>query len=137
MVFTPLASPPAQAGGYGVPDRTRAPGTVHIDAIADEIADATITEVAAFGPMTGERLRAEVRAYSFMIAQRVISAAIVREAGHGAHARGAALTLTALTFDYNIAVTTAMATSGSTAAATHAPRAMSANAVNTFGTRRS
>ena len=125
-----------------------------VDAIADEIADATITEVAAFGPMTDERLRTEVRAlargqldgflaatragtrpgpamlqavrdrattrarqlvplaamlHSFMIAQRVISAAITREAGHGARARGAALTLTALTFDYNIAVTTAMA----------------------------
>jgi hypothetical protein len=125
-----------------------------IDAIADEIADATITEVAAFGPMTDERLQAEVRAlargqldgflaatragtrpgtamlqavrdraatrarqlvplaamlHSFMIAQRVISAAITREAGHGARARGAALALTALTFDYNIAVTTAMA----------------------------
>src|SRR5689334_6987844 len=47
--------------------------------------------------------------HSFMIAQRVISAAITREAGHGARARGAALALTALTFDYNIAVTTAMA----------------------------
>ena len=125
-----------------------------IDAIADEIADATITEVAAFGSMTDERLRAEVRAlargqldgflaatragtrpgaamlqavrdrattrarqlvplaamlHSFMIAQRVISAAITREAGNGARARGAALALTALTFDYNIAVTTAMA----------------------------
>ena len=125
-----------------------------VDAIADEIADATITEVAAFGPMTDERLRAEVRAlargqldgflaatragtrpgpamlqavrdraatrarqlvplaamlHSFMIAQRVISATIAREAGNGAHARGAALALTALTFDYNIAVTTAMA----------------------------
>lgn len=125
-----------------------------IDAIADEIADATVTEVAAFGPMNDERLRAEVRAlarhqldaflmatragtapdatmlavvrdrattrarqlvplaamlHSFMIAQRVISAAIAREAGGGARARGAALTLTALTFDYNIAATIAMA----------------------------
>lgn len=43
--------------------------------------------------------------HSFMIAQRVISAAITREAGHGAQARGAALALTALTFDYNIAAT--------------------------------
>jgi hypothetical protein len=125
-----------------------------IDAIADEIADATVAEVTAFGPMTDERLRAEVRAlarqqldvflratragarpdasmlavvrdraatrarqlvplaamlHSFMIAQRVISAAIAREAGPSASARGAALTLTALTFDYNIAATTAMA----------------------------
>ena len=47
--------------------------------------------------------------HSFMIAQRVISAAIAREAGRGARARGAALDLTALTFDYNIAATTAMA----------------------------
>lgn len=47
--------------------------------------------------------------HSFMIAQREISAAIAREAGGGAPARGAALDLTALTFDYNIAVTTAMA----------------------------
>jgi len=31
MVFTRLASPPAQAGGYGVPDRTRVPGTVRLD----------------------------------------------------------------------------------------------------------
>jgi PucR C-terminal helix-turn-helix domain/GGDEF-like domain len=127
-----------------------------IDAIADEIADATVTEVAAFGPMTDARLRAEVRAlargqldafllatragtrpdasmlaavrdraaararqlvplaamlHSFMIAQRVISAAIAREAGSSARARGAALALTALTFDYNIAATTAMADS--------------------------
>jgi hypothetical protein len=124
------------------------------DAIADEIADAAVTEVAAFGPMIDERLRAEVRAlarqqidtfltatragirpddtmlaivrdraatrarqlvplaallHTFMIAQRVISAAIAREAGSGARARGAALDLTALTFDYNIAATTAMA----------------------------
>jgi PucR C-terminal helix-turn-helix domain/GGDEF-like domain len=124
------------------------------DAIADEIADATVTEVTAFGPMADERLRAEVRAlarqqldafltatrtgtlpdasmlavvrdraatrarqlvplaamlHSFMIAQRVISAAIAREAGADASARGAALGLTALTFDYNIAATTAMA----------------------------
>jgi len=125
-----------------------------IEAIADEIADATVTEVAAYGPMTDDRLRTEVRAlarhqldtflqatragtrpdatmlaavrdrattrarqlvplaamlHSFMIAQRVISAAIAREAGSGARARGAALGLTALTFDYNIAATTAMA----------------------------
>lgn len=125
-----------------------------VDAIADEIADATVTEVSAYGPMTDARLRAEVRAlarqqldaflqatrtgtqpddtmlatvreraatrarqlvplaamlHSFMIAQRVISAAIAREAGSGARARGAALDLTALTFDYNIAATTAMA----------------------------
>ena len=125
-----------------------------IEAIADEIADATVTEVAAFGPMTDDRLRAEVRAlargqldgflratragarpdagalaavrdraatrarqlvplaamlHSFMIAQRVISAAIAREAGPSARTRGAALALTALTFDFNIAVTTAMA----------------------------
>jgi hypothetical protein len=125
-----------------------------IEAIADEIADATVTEVTAFGPMTDDRLRAEVRAlargqldgflratragarpdagtlaavrdraatrarqlvplaamlHSFMIAQRVISAAIAREAGPSARTRGAALALTALTFDFNIAVTTAMA----------------------------
>jgi hypothetical protein len=47
--------------------------------------------------------------HSFMIAQREISAAIAREAGSGARTRGAALALTALTFDYNITVTTAMA----------------------------
>ena len=125
-----------------------------LDGIADKIADATVTEVAAYGPMTDDRLRAEVRAlarhqldafltatragtrpdatmleivrdraatrarqlvplaamlHSFMIAQREISAAIAREAGSGARARGAALALTALTFDYNIAATTAMA----------------------------
>src|SRR5262249_48818295 len=46
---------------------------------------------------------------SYLIAQRVISAAITRSAGSGAQSRGAALELMARTFDYNIAVTTAMA----------------------------
>jgi hypothetical protein len=46
---------------------------------------------------------------SYLIAQRVISAAIVREADTDAASRDAALALTAMTFDYNIAVTAAMA----------------------------
>jgi sugar diacid utilization regulator len=47
--------------------------------------------------------------HSYLIAQRVISAAIGREAGSDSRSRGAALALTTLTFNYNIAVTTAMA----------------------------
>ena len=44
--------------------------------------------------------------HSFMIAQRVISAAIAREAGHGARTRGAALTLqTWIDHDLNVAAT--------------------------------
>jgi GGDEF-like domain/PucR C-terminal helix-turn-helix domain len=52
-------------------------------------------------------LSAQVQSY--LIAQRVISAAIAREADPDARSREAALTLTARTFDYNIAVTAAMA----------------------------
>jgi hypothetical protein len=44
---------------------------------------------------------------SYLIAQRVISAAIAREAGTDVESREAALTLTAKTYDYNIAVTAA------------------------------
>jgi hypothetical protein len=125
-----------------------------VEQIADEIADATVAEVEAFGAMRDATLRAEVRAlarqhlsaflrvtraeqpppaemlaevreraatrarqlvplaalvHSYMIAQRVISAAITREAGPDARSRGAALDLMAGTFEYNIAVTTAMA----------------------------
>jgi hypothetical protein len=125
-----------------------------VEQIADEIADATVAEVEAFGAMRDATLRAEVRAlarqhlsaflqvtraerpppaqmladvreraatrarqlvplaalvHSYMIAQRVISAAITREAGPDARSRGAALELMASTFEYNIAVTTAMA----------------------------
>jgi hypothetical protein len=47
--------------------------------------------------------------HSYLIAQRVITDAIASEAGAGAPSRGAALTLIAQTFDYNIAVTSAMA----------------------------
>ena len=47
--------------------------------------------------------------HSYLIAQRVISAAIADEAGSDTRSRGAALQLTAKTFDYNIAVTAAMA----------------------------
>jgi hypothetical protein len=47
--------------------------------------------------------------HSYLIAQRVISAAIAAEAGPDARSRGAALELTARTFDYNIATTAAMA----------------------------
>jgi hypothetical protein len=127
---------------------------VRLEEIADEIADATVAEVAAFDPMRDATLRAEIRAlsrqqldafldatrrggapspgivavvreraalrarqlvplaallHSYLIAQRVISAAIVREAGSDSRSRGAALALTTLTFNYNIAVTTAMA----------------------------
>ncbi len=46
--------------------------------------------------------------HSYLIAQRVISAAIGREAGGDSRSRGAALALTTLTFNYNIAVTTAI-----------------------------
>ena len=69
--------------------------------------------------MAAVRERAAVRArqmvplaallHSYLIAQRVISAAITREAGSDSRSRGAALGLNALTFDYTIAVTTAMA----------------------------
>jgi GGDEF-like domain len=52
-------------------------------------------------------LAAQVRSY--LIAQRVISAAIAREADTDARSRDAALTLIAKTFDYNIAVTAAIA----------------------------
>ena len=47
--------------------------------------------------------------HSYLIAQRLISAAIAREGGEDAQSRGAALALTARTFDYNITITTAMA----------------------------
>ncbi len=47
--------------------------------------------------------------HSYLIAQRVISAAIAREADPDAQSREAALALIARTFDYNIAVTAAMA----------------------------
>jgi sugar diacid utilization regulator len=47
--------------------------------------------------------------HSYLIAQRVISAAITREAETDAQSREAALALIATTFDYNIAVTAAMA----------------------------
>ena len=47
--------------------------------------------------------------HSYLIAQRVISAALAREADTGAQSRDAALALIAKTFDYNIAVTAAMA----------------------------
>jgi len=47
--------------------------------------------------------------HSYLIAQRVISAAIASEAGTDSQSRGAALMLTAMTFDYNIQVTSAMA----------------------------
>lgn len=52
-------------------------------------------------------LAAQVQSY--LIAQRVISAAIAREADTDARSRDAALMLIAKTFDYNIAVTAAMA----------------------------
>ena len=47
--------------------------------------------------------------HSYLIAQRVISAALVREAGTDTQSRDAVLALTAKTYDYNIAVTAAMA----------------------------
>jgi PucR C-terminal helix-turn-helix domain/GGDEF-like domain len=47
--------------------------------------------------------------HSYLIAQRVISAAIAREADTDAQSRDTALALIARTFDYNIAVTAAMA----------------------------
>ncbi len=46
---------------------------------------------------------------SYMIAQRIISAAITRDAAPDARSRGAALDLMARTFDYNIVMTAAMA----------------------------
>jgi hypothetical protein len=52
-------------------------------------------------------LSAQVQSY--LIAQRVISAAIAREADPDARSRDAALMLIARTYDYNIAVTAAMA----------------------------
>jgi hypothetical protein len=47
--------------------------------------------------------------HSYLIAQRVISAAIVHDAGTDAESREGALTLIAATFDYNIATVSAMA----------------------------
>ena len=124
------------------------------DEIAEEIAAATVSEVAGFAHVNDRMLHAEIRAlarlhlgaylatarsgegprasvleaareravlrarelvplaalvHSYLIAQRVISAAITREAGADAPSREAALALIAKTFDYNIAVTTAMA----------------------------
>lgn len=124
------------------------------DEIAEEIAAATVSEVAGFAHINDRMLHSEIRAlarlhlgaylatarsgdgpaasvlaaareravlraremvplaalvHSYLIAQRVISAAITREAGTDAPSREAALALIAKTFDYNIAVTTAMA----------------------------
>jgi hypothetical protein len=47
--------------------------------------------------------------HSYLIAQRVITGVLAGEAGTGSRSRGAALALIAKTFDYNIAVTSAMA----------------------------
>lgn len=47
--------------------------------------------------------------HSYLIAQRVIADAITREAGTDARSRGAALALTAQTYDYNIGLITALA----------------------------
>jgi sugar diacid utilization regulator len=69
--------------------------------------------------LSGTRERAMQRAremlplsalvHSYLIAQRVISASIAREAESNIPSRNAALELTAMTFDYNIAVTAVMA----------------------------
>jgi hypothetical protein len=112
----------AEVGGFGSGRNT---------ALHDEIRTLARHHLAAFlhavrtgGPPSPEvlaaaRERAVSRAremvplaallHSYLIAQRVISAAIAAEAGADAKSRGSALQLTAKTFDYNIAVTTAMA----------------------------
>ena len=124
------------------------------DAIAEEIAAATMAEVEGFRAISDALLGAEIRnlarrhleaflrlartgappseqmldaarergiqrareliplaalVHSYLIAQRSISAALAREADTDARSREAALTLIAITFDYNIAVTAAMA----------------------------
>jgi sugar diacid utilization regulator len=56
-----------------------------------------------------EMLPLSALVHSYLIAQRVISASIAREAESNVPSRDAALALTAMTFDYNIAVTAAMA----------------------------
>src|SRR6185312_1650892 len=89
---------------------------MHLDAFLQTLRDG--------GPPPGRMLaaareRAAARAremvplaalvHSYFIAQREISAAIAREAGPDARSLEAALALTAMSFDYNIAATAAMA----------------------------
>jgi hypothetical protein len=95
-----------------------------IRALARRHLDAWVESARTGGPprpevLAAARERAALRAremvplaallQSYLIAQRVISAAIAQEADASAESRGAALRLTARTFDYNIAVTAAMA----------------------------
>ena len=97
-------------------DEIRALARAHVDAFAETMRTG--------GPpppelMDAVRARAEQRArelvplsplvQSYLIAQRVIGAAIAREASPNARSREAALQLTERTFDYNLAVTKAMA----------------------------
>jgi sugar diacid utilization regulator len=95
-----------------------------IRALARQHLDAFLALARAGGPpseavLNASRERAVQRAremvplsalvHSYLIAQRVISAAIAREADTDARSRDAALVLIASTFDYTIAVTAAMA----------------------------
>lgn len=95
-----------------------------IRALARQHLDAFLHSARAGGPpspqiLAAARERAARRArelvplaallHSYLIAQRVIAAAITREAGSDIASLGAALDLTAVTFKYNITATAAMA----------------------------
>ena len=82
-------------------DATRA-GAPPSEAILADTRDRAVQRAREMVP-----LAAQVQSY--LIAQRVISAAIAREAGPDVRSRDAALMLIAKTYDYNISVTAAMA----------------------------
>jgi hypothetical protein len=88
----------------------------HLDAYIQTVRSSTPPATAI---LQAARERAAMRAremlplaavvHSYLIAQRTISAAITREAGADSDSREAALWLIATTFDYNIALTSAVA----------------------------
>jgi hypothetical protein len=97
-------------------DEIRALARRHLDAFLESVRSGAPPSE---GMLAAARERAVQRAremvplaslvHSYMIAQRVISAAIAREAETNLRSRDAALALTARTYDYNIAATAAMA----------------------------
>jgi hypothetical protein len=97
-------------------DEIRALARRHLDAFLESVRSGVPPSDAMLAA-TRERARQRARemvplaalVHSYMIAQRVISSAIAREAETDARSRDAALALTAKTFDYNIASTAAMA----------------------------
>jgi hypothetical protein len=116
------ASTAAEVEGFQLINDTRL--TAEIYSLARQHLDAFVQMVRDGGPpapqaLAAARERAALRAremvpltalvHSYLIAQRVSSAELVREAGTDVQSREAALALTAKTYDYNIAVTTAMA----------------------------